>query len=392
MSKTSSLLTDAFRARRSGQNAEALLLFLSASKEAKKLGDSSAWFKATVWAAESAAYLDKKSQMMSLLLEARAGEPPDRGNKEAALLRMLFFDYWCDYAPSLNRLAEGIEELKLFAESQADVRYEEARILQLRGLYSEALGILEKSWYMSAVSSGYYRYAHARKACYCCLDLSDPAGASSWLRAIRKLGQTSAPGLDVSIGFLELNLALLKGSELPEIQRAYRSLQDAQARIDPDISALYFRVRIPLLDPAGFDPEDPTHPSRQALSARWAKGLSVHSLFSRRRVLIDFRLASLRFALGIDPVDDLYYSKSQVIPALVVPGVALDDVARRLRKARAAAGWAMLYAKKLDDWLECDWRQKEIGDRLNRIDELARAIPGLDEIEGHAGLHADALV
>jgi hypothetical protein len=42
--------------------------------------------------------------------------------------------------------------------------------------------------------------------------------------------------------------------------------------------------------------------------------------------------------------------------------------------SRAAVSWAMVYARKLDGWLECDWRQKKVEERRERIDEIARAM------------------
>jgi hypothetical protein len=113
---------------------------------------------------------------------------------------------------------------------------------------------------------------------------------------------------------------------------------------------------------------------------------------SRTDLDLDCRLACLRHAAGLPPGDDKYHRQpddlTRLAPAATPAGnpradqrsasattpAKLPDLATRLHQARAAAGWAMAYAQKLDDWLQCDWHQREVTARRERIEATARAL------------------
>ena len=113
---------------------------------------------------------------------------------------------------------------------------------------------------------------------------------------------------------------------------------------------------------------------RTLRARRCAAALPTGGTFTSCLGVLDFRLAALRYAVGIAPVDDLFYTKPQEVPVQVFPVAAAYDLAERLRKARASWNRARANARQLDDWLECGWRQERVEARRERIDQIARAI------------------
>jgi hypothetical protein len=90
-------------------------------------------------------------------------------------------------------------------------------------------------------------------------------------------------------------------------------------------------------------------------------------------VHLDYRLACLRYAVGILPAEDLYYTNSQQLP----PQLNISDRSRfafLLLKARTVARKVMRRAEKLDAMLNCSWRQQEVQSRIQRIEETASAM------------------
>jgi len=74
----------------------------------------------------------------------------------------------------------------------------------------------------------------------------------------------------------------------------------------------------------------------------------------------------------MEPVDDLWYTKKQVLPTVkITPNSNLQD---RILRTRRACKKALRHAQYLDEVYKCDWRQQEIRERLERLDEIVTAI------------------
>ena len=157
--------------------------------------------------------------------------------------------------------------------------------------------------------------------------------------------------------------------------RSLRTLQDGGAA-DPCASRVdvlrELTARVNLLDRAAGDPAARHHPARQELRRRSVARHDVSLRYSARLMYLDYRLASLRYAAGVQPVDDFYHNHPETSTARLTPS---DPVlfAERLGKARTATRWALTYAEKVDALLQCDWRKREVHARTNRIDEIAYA-------------------
>nr|VFJ64905.1 MAG: Tetratricopeptide repeat-containing protein [Candidatus Kentron sp. FW] len=170
----------------------------------------------------------------------------------------------------------------------------------------------------------------------------------------------------------------------PRLPVLLRQLEDAAAGMQDhwtrDLLA-GLGARVALLDPANGDPLARGHPARQLLTRRVSNRKDVHEQYSRRVLLVDFRLAALRFWAGMAPAEDLYYQRPQRLPESS-PGVLTptrgneEEFRRRQQRALAACDRADGYGKWLDGLLECDWRQRQIRERRARIEEITSSIPG----------------
>jgi hypothetical protein len=148
---------------------------------------------------------------------------------------------------------------------------------------------------------------------------------------------------------------------------------DYSARIEAISQTEFLVLKAWLLDSDLGDPCDLAHPSREGLSRRSPSDQGLSDIYDRAVAVLCYRLACLRYSVGVPPVDDVYYQKPQRFP----DGQCLsdaDEVRRRLYKARVAVRWAMRWAVHLDALLECDWRQLEVQAHSERIEEIALTI------------------
>jgi len=96
-------------------------------------------------------------------------------------------------------------------------------------------------------------------------------------------------------------------------------------------------------------------------------------VYERRLLLVDYRLAVVRYAVGIPPVDDLWYTRPQTLPD-TMSRLDRDDFQKRVFHTRRALRRAMIYAEYLDGCWECSWRQEEIRGREERLNEIVGVV------------------
>lgn len=113
--------------------------------------------------------------------------------------------------------------------------------------------------------------------------------------------------------------------------------------------------------------------TRTVIATRTGYARHIFEEYQSRLLRFDYRLACVRHAAGIDPVDDLWYTQPQRI---ALPLVIADrtDFQARVRCARRAAARAMLHARDLDERFECGWRQREIRGRIVRLEDILAAM------------------
>jgi hypothetical protein len=373
MSTVSRLREDAQSAYSGGRLRDALLLFRQAAGQAEMLGDRVAWFENLVWAASTASNLDDVPLALRLLIEARTAEPPDRPDYEATIARHIQLEITCAYRPVLSRMLKHVDELRQFPVPQADIENILSSIACLRGHFAHAREGFERAWHTCTENVGCIKESHAVGSIECCLEMRDARGARDWITALEGVVSSFDYYRRSRAIRSRLYLTLLEGGSFQKLRELLRAFEDF-ARLDDECR--FFHVRVHLLDPDGGDPAERTHLSRQTLTHRFGSRWNSHETFARRMLLLDYRLAALRYAAGIAPVDDYYYAQPQVLPVRFHPLVADDDLAERVHKARIAADWALASAQKLDRALECDYHQRRVESRRERIEEIARLCTG----------------
>jgi hypothetical protein len=70
-------------------------------------------------------------------------------------------------------------------------------------------------------------------------------------------------------------------------------------------------LRTGLQTPSGIKPR---HPARYRLAQRLHGKPDVYMVYDRRMLLVDYRLAAVRYAVGMQPVDDFWYTRPQTLP------------------------------------------------------------------------------
>ena len=123
-----------------------------------------------------------------------------------------------------------------------------------------------------------------------------------------------------------------------------------------------------LLQPGLGDPLLQSHPALASLKRHSQRLKTVFTVYEEFRLHIDYRLAALRFALAMEPVDDYWYKKKQVLPKAKM--ASHSDLQDRILRTRRACEKALRHAQYLDRGYECEWRQQEIRGRLERLDEI----------------------
>jgi hypothetical protein len=314
---------------------------------------------------------------LTMLLSARQSENGEEPEYEVRMVRKLLVVAVRSTHPNFSRLCTLMDDIRLFGSSRrmpkGDIPEMEGDLLFERGDWTGALDAYERAW-RDYDDSGYVKFSKAYRAALCCLRIGSLAACEDWLSAMSDCDQEWA-GNGVYQAELALRMAIVQGSPANQLIGRLRVFIDRGSAVqgaETSDDLREFTARVYLLDPAAGDPAARQHLARQELRRRCTERYVVSRRYAARLVFLDYRIACLRHAAGITPVDDLYHTHPEYVPA---PGWPLDvtTFARRLAKARSAARWALLHAERLDRMLQCDWRQIDVRDRMTRIEAIAKA-------------------
>lgn len=399
------LSDEAWDAYRAGRKRDAALLWRRAAAAAREFGDAAGWFQATVRAADATDLSGDPPAALALLLDARQREPDDAPAFEAWLARASLFDIVLTTRPERARLEALLADLRAYAAGRAvpagDLPALEARYCQAIGDWQRALDQCETAWQRHD-GSGYLKSGVNDQAAALCLRLDRPDACRDWIDAMGRAGDDKFAPVATGQTQRRIDLALATGAPHAELAALLRTLTDQTLATQRDEwSALLreYAVRIHLLDPGAAtgpaagptagpdDPVHPLHPARAELRRRNPDRQDVHRRYDSRLLFLDYRLTCLRHAAGLPPRDDKYHRQPDDLTRVTPTGGGADqrsasaakpagtpDLPTRLHKARAAADWAMAYARQLDTWLQCDWRQREVTARRERIEAIAAAL------------------
>ncbi|MGW3032000.1 hypothetical protein ACWDCB_12325 [Streptomyces sp. NPDC001178] len=313
---------------------------------------------------------------LSLLMHGlhEAG-PPDQ---ESYWLHALFVGY----AMHLDVVVDDIDgQLDQLSELAVDVWGDEGAItpflqgelLGLRGDWSGALGAYERAWADRETGGpGCSAAVIASWAADAALRLARREEAQRWTELCalhaRRVWERN------HVAARHVNLALFD-NDAPAARAASRALDAIMSRQRPvyrDVATLE-AVHALLLDPGQEDPAEPAHLTRLMLGRHADEGaLSFDVRYRWLRTRVCLELASLRYAAGIPPRDDIYYRQPDAMPTpdrIRLP----DEMEKRLSVLHEACDIALAHAREADTRFGCSWREHEIADLRARGEHIVHA-------------------
>lgn len=376
MAHHNQIASEAMQAYQAERSAEAALLFRSAASAALELGDRAAWFKYIVWAADATYMRGDMQTSLALLLEARQSEPKDVPQFEAWLARKELFFITNSTRPERARLEQLVTDLRSYATihrvPQGDLPSLEGNLFLFCGDWCMALAFYEAAW-QAHDGYGFLKSDSAYSAALCCLRLGRLAACRDWIVASADFGDE---GWVTHHSFqrieLTLRLALAGGQPFASLLPSLRIFTERATSNGVD-EVREFIARVHLFDPDAGDPAADFHPTRAELRRPLKNRQDVHYRYDSHLLHLDYRLACLRHAASVPAVDDLYYYQPQQVPPHLTPADPIE-FQRRLHKARAAVRSTLRYARHLDNLIECDYRQREVQARSERVEEIARSV------------------
>lgn len=315
-------------------------------------------------------------QALWRLLEAFHGL--DNLGKDPSLmwdLRRQRFDWLRCFRPQASKLEQELAAMEtLFQHHQylpaADLWRCRAVLARGRGNHAEALHWLERAWYRHD-GRGLTRSILAHNAGCAALELEDLHTAHVWLTQLHSCKESRE---DAQAGEADLatRVSLWEGDHLA-LQRQAKLLHP---HAHPFEQSIWWRrtaalgVRVLLLDSTLGDPQKPDHPARYQLCHPPVVEWEADERFHRALLVVDYRLACLRFSLGLSPAEDLFYRQLPFSRGGLHSRISHTAIQVRIGRVYVALGRASRVASWLDAAYGCQWRQDLIKGREARLRNL----------------------
>ncbi len=379
MSRYDELHEEAYSLYRANRHTEAALLFRQAAADALEIGNRVSWYTNMVWMIVSKVNEGDFTTALNYLLEARSHEPEDAPSNEVWRSRKKQYEILAKINPKRLQLEVILEDLHTYSRSHSipisDLHQIKADLLKRVGDWSKALAEYEVSW-QTYEDGGYFKSMIAFDASLMAMNLGCFNVSRDWIEELKTIDhkdEKDSAQVKVWETQLPVLLGLAEGYSFPDLSLLLRNYKEAayggHAReVSDELREL--TVRVHLINHKA-DPADRFNPAYVALCRRLLSRNNVHKYFEGRLLFLDYRLATLRFITGIPPVDDLYYCYPQSQAQSATPE-RFELIRNRLLRVRQAVRWALVYARYVDQMLECDWRQQEVQKRVERINEIAR--------------------
>jgi hypothetical protein len=314
---------------------------------------------------------------LSLVLEALANVPATVAPRDIWMAKLRSFELMRCFRPELPFLESCLSDLHVLAREHnmkvtADVLRLDALLCRARGQHAEALARFERAW--SHIGTfGLHPYLIAYGALFSALALGEFPEVQSWSAELRQLGNQS---LEARAAWLEGQArVLLSENQACLAMSMGHDLESLVGRTQQSIwqrRTIMLGTRAELLHSKGEDPAAPSHPVWRYLSQSVDGTAEVFDTYDHVLLLVDVRLASIRFVLRVPAIDDLYYRQPHHAAAAGGPETRpAEELERRLDAFRLAVESAKLIGKQLDSVFHCGWRESELNERIRRADELA---------------------
>ena len=336
--------------------------------------------EAGVWAANCWDHAARPMKAYGLLMEILSTSEADLEILFCWYAKKRVFEISRCHFPDLEKLQQRLEALVQFQEEYlelpiADVYQMTGNLLQHQGQLQVALTEYELAW-TTCDDLGYVKYVKADDAAQCNLRLGKVAAAQRWCDLLGET-ETDLPSSRISWYTLQANLALYRGDYAQAEARATIA-EEKQEMVQYGAGGPFvIRVRTLLLQPDLGDPAYPRHPARFRLRQPFQGKPNVFDVYNRALLVADYRLACVRYCLGVPPVDDDWYQQPQQLPTRLPPGFHPSDFQRRVQLAHRNLRLAQKQAAYLDGCFQCHWRQAEVQQQQTRLDELVNATQSL---------------
>jgi hypothetical protein len=141
------------------------------------------------------------------------------------------------------------------------------------------------------------------------------------------------------------------------------------------------RVRTILLQTDFGDPVNVANAARFRLRQAFVGEPDLQTRFDRVLLIADYRLACVRYLLGLPPVDDKWYQQPQKPPELLPSHFTEAEFKKRVQLTDRSIRSAMKQAVHLDTCFQCTWRQEEVQKRSERLNEVVNAVNKINQLE-----------
>jgi hypothetical protein len=309
---------------------------------------------------------------MSLLLTLLAQPSTDLPAFERWIAQKNVFDIIALTRPELARLRRALDDISSLAQQQPhpawDLPLLAGELHRYQGKWAEALQRYEQAWSSHEdKGGGYIRSTSANYAARMALQLQRLHEAQTWRNHLAQTDQAEWAAARQELHAVNSLVALYTHdyAALSECRDAGYKSNDWEGRI-------HLTLRGDSCKPHD-DPCDPFHAARALLRKRPEDSKNVHILYDHRLCVVDYHLASLRYAAGLPALEDYYYQRPDVIP-LRLEIANHPDFANRLRSFDKALCRLDRHARWLDGLLQCDYRTREAESRRQRRDAIVRAV------------------
>ncbi|MCR9232720.1 MAG: hypothetical protein NXI29_17055 [bacterium] len=367
------LVDHAYETYRQGRFAEAGVLAGQLCKEAKKAGSDGMAFQLGLLEVQSLLRAGKPLGALNRLLSMESWKTPL--HESLFDMRKQTFDLLRSYNPDVTQLETRLAELESLARRAldgvvADFRLYEYLFLVDQGKDDKALNAIELAWSERGTATMNHAHSTAAFGCLANLRLKRRAQAEEWVKIIERDGEITCLGYRSDLAECKAQLALFDGRA--EDVFHYGLQQRRVAKEYQDIirvqEAVEIQVRSVLIDGTNGDPVDRTSGVLDVLKHDPPGKRSVQLEFTFSLLILDIRLAAVRWAVGMQPAEDFWYQSPQVVVSDL--RVAKDEVIRRIDKTKTAIRHTDKIAHRVDQAFGCDWRQETVQRRRERLQEV----------------------
>ncbi len=367
------LVDYAYDAYRQGRFAEAGVLAGQLCNDAKQSGHDGMAFQLGLLEVQSLLRAGKPLGALNRLLSMESWKTPL--HESLFDMRKQTFDLLRSYNPDVTQLETRLAELESLARRAldgvvADFRLYEYLFLVDQGMDDKALNAIELAWSERGTATMNHAHSTATFGCLANLRLKRRAQAEEWVKIVERDGEITCLGYRSDLAECKAQLALFDG----HIEDVFHyGLQQRRVAMEyQDIirvqEAVEIQVRSLLIDGTNGDPVDRTSSVLDVLKHDPPGKRSVQLEFSFGLLMLDIRLAAVRWAVGMQPAEDFWYQSPQVVASEL--RVAKDEVIRRIEKTQTDIRRTDKIARRVDQAFGCDWRQEMVNRRRERLQEI----------------------